>query len=197
MAKTDPRVDAYIDGAAEFAQPILAHLRAVVHRACPEVEETIKWGMPTFMYHGMLCGMAAFKQHVSFGFWKHSLVMGTGVARDGMGSFGKVAKSSELPAKSVLSGYIKKAMELNESGVKIARTTRKRPALPTPEDLTAALNKNRKALATFQAFSPTNQRDYIEWLIEAKRPDTRNKRLAQAIEWLAQGKPRNWKYLNC
>ena len=197
MVKIDPRVDAYIDNAAEFARPILAHLRTLVHRACPDVEETIKWGMPTFTYHGMLCGMAAFKQHVSFGFWKHSLVMGTGVPRDGMGSFGKVAKLSELPSKVALSGYIKKAMQLNVSDIKIPRGIRKRPPLATPADLSAALKKNRKALATFEGFSPTNRREYVEWISEAKRAETRTKRLVQAIEWLAEGKVRNWKYLNC
>ena len=197
MVQTDPRVDAYIDNAAEFARPILVHLRALVHRACPEVEETIKWGMPTFMYHGMLCGMAAFKQHVSFGFWKHALVLGAGVPRDGMGSFGKVTKLSELPSKAVLVGYIKKAMQLNASGIRIPRGTRKRPPLPTPADLAAALQKNRRALATFDGFSQSHRREYIEWISQAKREQTRTKRLAQAIEWLADGKVRNWKYLNC
>jgi uncharacterized protein YdeI (YjbR/CyaY-like superfamily) len=197
MAKTDPRVDAYIDAAAEFARPILEHLRALVHRACPDVEETIKWGMPAFMYLGMLCGMGAFKQHVSFGFWRHSQVLGADVPRDGMGSFGKVAKVSQLPARTVLSGYIRKAMQLNESGAKLARVARRRRALPTPVDLAAELKKNRKALATFEGFSASHRREYIEWITEAKRDETRRKRLEQAIDWMAQGKPRNWKYLNC
>ena len=197
MVKTDPRVDAYIDNAAEFARPILAYLRALVHRTCPDVEETLKWGMPTFMHHGMLCGMAAFKQHVSFGFWKHALVVGAGVPRDGMGSFGKVAKLAELPGKAALTGYIKKAMQLNEGGIKIPRGTRQRAPLATPADLATALKKNRKAFATFEGFSPTNRREYIEWIVEAKREQTRTKRLDQTIEWLAEGKVRNWKYLNC
>jgi len=197
MPKTDPRVDAYIDAAPDFAQPVLAHLRALVHRACPDVEETLKWRMPTFMYHGILCGMAAFKQHVSFGFWKHSLVIGEGIERDGMGSFGKVAKVSELPAKSELVAYVKRAMQLNESGAKVQRMPRQRAPLPVPADLMAALKKNRKAAAAFDAFSPSCQREYIEWITEAKREETRNKRLAQAVEWMAEGKVRNWKYLNC
>jgi len=197
MSKTDPRVDAYIAAAPDFAKPILAHLRAVVHRACPEVEETLKWRMPTFTYHGLLCGMAAFKQHVSFGFWKHALVMGEGVERVGMGSFGKVTNIAELPAKSELSAYIKKAMQLNESGVKAPRVPRKRAVLPVPAELTAALKTNRKAAATFAAFSPSCQREYIEWITEAKREETRSKRLAQAVDWMAEGKVRNWKYLNC
>jgi uncharacterized protein YdeI (YjbR/CyaY-like superfamily) len=197
MAKTDPRVDAYIDGAAEFAKPILRHLRSVVHQACPDVEETMKWSMPTFTYHGILCGMAAFKQHVSFGFWKHALVMGEGVPRDGMGSFGKVATVAELPTKSALATYVKKAMQLNADGVKGVRAVRKRPQLPVPPDLSAALKKNKKAAATFDGFSPSCRREYIEWIVEAKREETRSKRLTQAVEWMAEGKVRNWKYLNC
>jgi uncharacterized protein YdeI (YjbR/CyaY-like superfamily) len=197
MPKNDPRVDAYIDAAPDFAQPILVHLRTLVHRACPEAEETLKWRMPTFMYHGILCGMAAFKQHVSFGFWKHSLVIGEGVERDGMGSFGKVTKISELPAKSQLTAHVKKAMRLNESGAKAPRTPRQRAPLPVPTDLSTALKKNRKAAAAFAAFSPSCRREYIEWITEAKREETRGRRLAQAIEWISAGKVRNWKYLNC
>jgi len=197
MPKLDPRVDAYIDSAAEFARPVLAHVRALVHRTCPDVEETLKWRMPTFMYHGILCGMAAFKEHVSFGFWKHALVVGAGVPRDGMGSFGKLTRVADLPSKTVLAGYIKKAMQLNAGGVKIPRGARKRAPLAAPADLLAALRKNRRAQDTFDAFSATNRREYIEWLLEAKREQTRAKRLAQAVEWMAQGKVRNWKYLNC
>lgn len=197
MPKTDSRVDAYIDAAPDFAQPVLAHLRALVHRACPDVEETLKWRMPTFMYHGILCGMAAFKQHVSFGFWKHPLVIGEGVARDGMGSFGKITKISELPAKSELTAYVKKAMRLNESGTKPPRAPRHRAALPVPADLAAALKKNSKAATTFAGFSPSCRREYIEWITEAKRDETRSRRLAQAIGWMAEGKVRNWKYVNC
>jgi len=197
MPKTDPRVDAYIDAAPDFARPILVHLRTLVQRACPEVEETLKWRMPTFTHHGILCGMAAFKQHVSFGFWKHSLVIGQGVERDGMGSFGKVTKISELPTQGVLTAYIKKAMRLNESGVKAPRKLRPRAPLPMPMELSAALKKNDKAAAAFAAFSPSCRREYIEWIGEAKREETRSKRLAQALEWISAGKVRNWKYLNC
>ena len=201
MPTRDPRVDAYIDNAAGFAQPILKHIRETVHKNCPQVEETLKWRMPTFMYHGMLCGMAAFKQHCSFGFWKHDLVVGgkdpSESGPEGMGQFGKITQLSELPPAKTLAGYIRKAMQLNEQGVKAPRVVSKRSALAVPEDLAAALKKNRKAAATFEAFSPTNQRDYVEWLVEAKREETRSKRLAQAIEWMAEGKARNWKYMNC
>ena len=199
MATRDPRVDAYIAGTPDFARPILIHLRELVHRNCPQVEETLKWRMPTFMHHGMLAGMAAFRQHCSFGFWKHELVVGKELAGSpqGMGQFGKVTKISELPSASALAAYIKRAMKLNEEGVKAPRATPKKRALTMPPDLAAALKKNRRAAAAFAAFSPTNQREYIEWLVEAKRDETRARRLSQAIEWIAEGKPRNWKYMNC
>jgi uncharacterized protein YdeI (YjbR/CyaY-like superfamily) len=194
----DPRVDAYIDHAAAFAKPILEHLRALVHKTCPDVEETMKWSMPTFMHHGMLCGMAAFKQHCAFGFWKHKLVVGVERDDTAMGQFGHITKVSDLPASKVLAGYIKKAMQLNESGVKIPRArSAPRPAPKPPDDFAAALKKNKKAAAVYAAFSASAQREYVEWISEAKREDTRAKRLATAIEWIAEGKQRNWKYMNC
>jgi uncharacterized protein YdeI (YjbR/CyaY-like superfamily) len=201
MPSHDPRIDAYIARAAPFAQPILEKLRAIVHEACPDAGETMKWSMPCFMHAGgILCSMAAFKQHVSFGFWKHALVMGEGVERDGMGSFGKMASTRDLPPKKELLALVGKAARVNEQGVKTpgARkaATPKPPPL-APDDLAAALKKNKAAAATFKAFPPSHQREYIQWLTEAKREETRAKRLAQAVEWLAEGKPRNWKYMNC
>jgi uncharacterized protein YdeI (YjbR/CyaY-like superfamily) len=183
---------------ADFAKPIIDHLRELVHATCPPVEETIKWGMPTFMYHGMLCGIGAFKQHCTFGFWKHRLVVGTGRYDDAMGQFGCITKVGDLPPKRELAALIRKAMQLNEEGVKVPKTrARPRPAPKAPADLAAALKKNAKAAATYTAFSPTNKRDYVEWITEAKREETRSKRVAQAVEWIAEGKPRNWKYMNC
>ena len=195
----DPRIDAYIERAAPFAQPILRHVRAAVHEACPHVEETIKWGMPTFVHAGgILCGMAAFKQHASFGYWKHALVVGEGEPRDGMGSYGKMTSVEDLPAKKTLLAHIRKAMKLNEDGVKSpARKAAPKPPPETPADLAAALEKNKPAQAAFDAFPPGCKREYIDWIVEAKREDTRAKRLAQAVEWMAEGKRRNWKYENC
>ena len=180
-------------------------MRALVHQACPGVEETIKWGMPTFMHAGgILCGMAAFKQHASFGFWKHAMVVGEGERadekpRDGMGSYGKLTALDDLPTKKILLAHIRKAMKLNEDGVKVpaARKAAPRPAPETPADLLAAFKQDKAAQATFDAFPPSCKREYIEWIVEAKREDTRAKRLAQAVEWLAEGKRRNWKYENC
>jgi uncharacterized protein YdeI (YjbR/CyaY-like superfamily) len=201
-AHLDPRVDAYIENSAEFAQPILRRLRELVHQACPQVEETIKWKMPTFVHAGgIVCGMAAFKQHASFGFWKHALVVGEGTERDGFGSFGKVTSMKDLPAEKTLLAQIRKAMVLNEQGVKARPATRKTsaPKLPpeAPADLLAALKKNKKAQATYAAFPPSAQREYNDWVASAKREETRQSRVEQAIEWLAEGTRRNWKYENC
>lgn len=201
MATTDPRIDAYIANAADFARPILERARAIVHAACPQVEETIKWGMPTFLYAGgILCGMAAFKQHATFGFWKHALVMGEGAERDGMGSFGRMTSVRDLPPKKDLVPLIRKAMKLNEQGVRTQQARKPatpRPAPTVPADFAAALRANAAAKETFERFAPSHRREYIEWLEEAKREETRKKRLAQAVEWLAEGKQRNWKYMKC
>jgi hypothetical protein len=195
MVKRDKRVDAYIAKSADFAKPILSHLRDVVHEACPDCEETLKWSSPTFMHHGMLCGFAAFKQHIQFGFWKHDLLMPE-TPRDGMG-FGRITSMKDVPAKKQLVALIKKAMKLNEEGVTVPRMkSAPKAAIPMPADVKGALAKNKRASAAYVGFSPSHQREYLEWITEAKSPDTRARRLATAIEWLAEGKPRNWKYMS-
>ena len=200
MPTTDPRIDAYIAKSAEFARPILSYIREVVHLAIPDVEETVKWGSPHFMYTGMIGGLGAFKQQCAFGLWKAKLIPGVGGAADAeaaAGSFGRITSIRDLPPKKDLVRFLKEAARLNDEGVK-APAQRKakgpRPALPVPPELTAALAKNRKARTTFEAFSPSHQREYSEWIGEAKGEDTRTRRVAQAIEWLAEGKTRNWKY---
>jgi len=201
LGTRDSRVDAYIANSAGFARPILVHLREVIHAACPEVEETMKWSRPHFLYKGMLCGMSSFKNHCAFGFWNRSLVVGDGgdPAEEGMGQFGRIARLSELPTDAVLMGFIHEAMRLNEAGVKAPG--RPRPKTPrevvVPDDLAAALADHEAARATFDGFSPSHKREYIEWITEAKTQATRSRRLGTAIEWMAEGKPRNWKYLNC
>ena len=201
MPQHDPRIDEYIARQADFARPILEYLRAVVHEACPAVEETLKWSAPSFVHAGgILCGMAAFKQHASFGFWKHALVVGEGQAREGMGSYGKLTSIRDLPPKKQLLAHVRKAMKLNEQGVKtptVRRNTTPKPPAEAPADLAAALKKNARAKATFDAFPSGQKREYIEWLAEAKRDETRQKRLVQAVEWMAEGKRRNWKYESC
>ena len=195
----DPRIDAYIERAAPFAQPILRHVRALVHEACPTVEETIKWGMPTFVHAGaILCGMAAFKQHASFGFWKHALVVGEGEPRDGMGSYAKLVSLDDLPPKRTLLAHLRKAVALNEAGVKSpARKSVPKPPPEMPPELVAALAQAPAAKAAFDAFPPGCRREYIEWIAGAKRPETRARRVSEAVAWMAEGKRRNWKYENC
>jgi len=199
MPKTDPRVDAYIENAADFAKPILKHLRKLIHRACPEVEETIKWKFTSFMYKGILCGLASFKEHCTFGFWKHDLVVGkAGKGDEAMGSFGRLTKLSDLPSDSVIIGYIKKAMKLNDEGIKVPRPARAaKKELVVPDYFLAAVKKNRKALAAFENFSYSHKKEYVDWVTEAKREETRTERLATTVQWLSQGKSRNWKYANC
>ena len=198
MGTRDKRIDAYIATAQEFAKPILTRIRKTIHEACPDVAETIKWGMPAFDYKGPMCGMAAFKQHATFGFWKSSLVFDKGdrYARDpnGMAAFGKMTAVSDLPPKKVLAGYIKKAAALNDEGVKVERQRTPRQPLPVPPALAAALARNKRAKAAFDALPPSHRREYNEWIGEAKTDATRDKRVAQAIQWIADGKSRNWKY---
>ncbi len=198
MANRDKRVDAYIEKAAPFAQPILRHLRELVHEACPEVEEEIKWSFPNFSYKGMFCGMAAFKQHCAFNFWKGSLILGT-KEKDGMGGFGKVKSIDDLPPRKVLLGYLKEAKRLNDEGIakQKPKPSKTKKELVVPPYFLTAVKKNQKALAAFEAFSPSHKKEYVEWVTEAKTDETRDRRLATTVEWLAQGKSRNWKYERC
>ncbi len=200
MGTRDPRVDAYIAKSAPFARPVLTHLRELVHAACPEATETLKWSMPAFMYEGILCIMAAFKAHCTFGFWKGALIVDPAgqPARMAMGQFGRITGVADLPPKRVLAAYVKQAMRLNEGGVEPPpRPTKAKKPLRVPPALAAALKRNRAARATFDGFSPSNKREYVEWITEAKTEATRQRRLDTAMEWMAEGKARHWKYQNC
>jgi len=202
--KTDPRVDAYIRKAAPFAQPILAHLRAVVHAGCPEAVETMKWSRPFFDFNGPLCGIAAFKAHCVFMFWKGAdLVVPDAQKREeALGQFGRITSLADLPPKRELVALVKKAAALNAAGVSpswmAARrersAARKATPIVVPADLAAALAKNRKARATFDAFGPSHRREYVDWIEGAKRQATRDRRLAAAVEQMAAGKTQNWRY---
>lgn len=200
MPKKDPRIDAYIANSAEFAKPVLSHIREVVHKAWPEIEETIKWGMPFFQHNGPVCHMAAFKQHCAFGFWNGEAVVGRAQNETGeaMGHFGRVTRITDLGPEKKLIGYIRKAAELNEQGIKKERAPRSKQnaKLDVPEDLAKALNKSKKARETFDRFSYSQRKEYIEWITSAKRGETRAKRLATAIEWMSEGKPQNWRYMS-
>ena len=196
---TDPRIDSYIAAQAAFAKPILTHLRAAVHRACPAAEETLKWSMPTFTYKGkILCGMAAFKAHATFGFWGNAEVVEGKAVDTAMGQFGRLTSVANLPPEAELAVMIEKAAALIDSGAKAPRPVKPpKPELAMPADFAAALAASPAAQATYDGFAPSARRDYLEWVIDAKRDDTRAKRIAQAVEWLAEGKKRHWKYENC
>lgn len=200
MPATDARIDAYIEKSADFAQPILIHLRKLIHKACPDVSETMKWSMPSFEYKGILCGFAAFKQHCTFGFWKQSLMETDAFPKNktAMGSFGRIASVKDLPSDKVMIDLIHQAMELNEKGVKVPKKPTTGPKeLVVPDELTKVLSKNKKAKTVFDNFSYSQKKEYVEWITQAKTEPTRNKRLATTVEWLSEGKRRNWKYENC
>ena len=198
--KPDPRVDAYLAKAAPFAQPILRHLRQLVHRACPAAEEALKWGTPSFLYRGkILCFAAAFKAHAAFGFWGPAMkkIIAQDIPKDGRGLLGRITRLEDLPADKVLLGHIRTAMKLSDAGAPAKAKRKPKPALPVPLDLADALRRSKQAAAAWTDFSPSCRREYIEWITEAKRPETREQRLRTTIEWVAAGKKRNWKYENC
>jgi uncharacterized protein YdeI (YjbR/CyaY-like superfamily) len=200
MPTLDSRVDAYIQKSQPFAQPILHRLRALVHQACPQVVETIKWGFPVFEHKGIMCHMASFKQHCAFGFWKVPLMndpvlMEKALSEEAMGHLGKLCLAEDIPEEKVMIGWIKKAVELNEQGVKISqKPAANKPELPVPDALQEALETNEAALKVFENFAPSHRKEYIQWINEAKTEATRDKRVATAIEWISEGKQRNWKY---
>ena len=203
MASFDKRIDEYIAKSQPFAQPLLIKMRELVHKACPDVTETIKWGMPSFDYKGPLFGMAAFKQHCAGGFWKHKLIndpkgfldAGKNNGGQAMGNLGCMKTLKDLPPDKAMLDFLKQAVKLNDEGIKIVK---KKPApkkeLPVPKDLAALLNKNKKAKMIFDEFAPSHRREYIMWIEEAKTDETRSKRVATTVEWCAEGKSRNWKY---
>lgn len=206
MGTKDPRVDAYIEKSADFAKPILKRLRTLVHKGCPEASETIKWGVPAFEYKGPFCGMAAFKQHCVFGFWKAALLFDEsngGTSPESTLSWGapgrdpmaaRITSVDDLPSDATILKLIKRAVKLNDDGIKAPRKKTAKKPLPMPKDFAAALKKRKGAAASFDSFPPSHKREYIEWIIEAKRDETRRKRIATAVEWIAEGKQRNWKY---
>ena len=195
-------IDAYIAKAADFAKPILNHLRELVHATCPEAEEKMKWSFPHFDYKGeMMCSMAAFKQHAVFGFWKAALMkdpllLETAKSEVAMGHLGRITSLKDLPADKKIIGWIKEAMALNEKGIKLPAKTKstEKKEIMVPDYFEKVLAKSKKASATFNAFSYSHKKEYIEWITEAKTDETRNKRMAQAIEMMTEGKSRNWKY---
>lgn len=200
MGKRDARIDEYISKSADFAKPVLIHLRELVHKTCPDVEETMKWSFPHFDYKGMLCHMASFKQHCAFGFWKAELMkdkalMQNAKSESAMGHLGKITSLKDLPSDKKLISYIKEAMKLNDDGVKLPPRKKSETEITVPDYLIKALKKNKTAFKTFENFSPSHKKEYVEWITEAKTEETRNRRIITAIEWMTEGKSRNWKYM--
>ncbi|MEP6676459.1 MAG: YdeI/OmpD-associated family protein [Ferruginibacter sp.] len=204
MATNDQRIDAYIAKSADFAKPILIHIRKLVHAACPDVEETMKWSFPHFDYKGeMMCSMAAFKQHAVYGFWKAALMKDKSLVENAksevaMGHSGKLTSLKDLPSDKKMSAWIKEAMKLNDEGIKLpSRPKAVAGNVTAPDYFMAAMKKNKKAAANYEGLSNSCKKEYIEWITEAKTEPTRDKRMATAIEWISEGKTRNWKYKDC
>lgn len=199
MSNKDKRVDDYIAKSVDFAKPILNHLRKLIHEACPDVQETIKWGMPFFDYKGPLCNLASFKQHCAFGFWKAALMKDAKQMKENnkgsMGVLGKLTSLQDLLPDSQIKAWIKEAARLNTDGVKAPeKKVKEKKEIEMSESFKKALSKNKKAATTYESFSPSHKCEYLEWITEAKTEDTRNKRIDTAIEWLTEGKSRHWKY---
>jgi len=200
----DQRIDDYIEKAQPFAQPIMKKLRVLIHKACPEITETIKWGMPSFEYKGPMCGFASFKQHCTFGFWKTKLIKDpSGYLQDhkaaggeAMGNLGRMTSIKDLPPDKIMIDFIKQALILNEEGIKVKKAPAKpKKEIPVPSEFQAMLKKNKLARTIFEEFPPSHRREYLEWITEAKTEETRLKRMTTAVEWISEGKQRNWKYM--
>ncbi|MBK7376377.1 MAG: YdeI/OmpD-associated family protein [Chitinophagaceae bacterium] len=201
MAKKEKALDAYVAKSADFAKPILNHIRELVHKTCPEVEEKMKWSFPHFDHKGeMMCSMAAFKQHAVFGFWKAVLMKDPVLVENArsetaMGHLGRLTSVKDLPSDKKMIAWIKEAMKLNEQGIKVAKPKpAEKKELVVPDYFVKALNKNKKAKQVFDNFAYSHRKEYLQWITEAKTEETRNKRMATALEWIAEGKGRNWKY---
>lgn len=203
------QIDAYIADAPEFAQPILTHLRSLVHKASPEIEEDIKWRQPFFLHRGsLLCFMAAFKQHCSFGFWGGE--MGAVMKQDGRegedgakgsrGAFGRITSVADLPSNKEMMGYIKQAIAFTETAVdtpKSAKTRKPKPEVEPPAEFVLAMKQREGAAEAFATLSPSCRREYVNWILEAKRAETKERRIQTAVQWITEGKSLNWKYENC
>jgi len=198
MKNFNPEVDAYIKKAQPFAQPILAHVRSLMHKGCPELTETIKWGMPHFEYKGVISSMAAFKEHCVFGFWKQDLIPGMKQyikEKEAMGSWGRITTLKGIPPDKDIIEFVRVAAELNEKGIKSPKRAAKPVVVNMPDDFLKAIRANKKASGVYDNFSPSNKRDYADWISGAKNDETRKNRMKTAIEWMSEGKPRMWKYM--
>lgn len=204
MGKKEKAIDAYIAKSADFAKPIMKHIRELVHKTCPDVEEKMKWSFPHFDYKGeMMCSMAAFKQHMAFGFWKAALMkdpvlVANAKTEVAMGHLGRITSLKDLPSDKKMTAWIKEAMKLNDQGIKVSKpkpSEKEKKELVIPDYFTKALGKNKKAKQVFDNFAYSHKKEYMQWVTEAKTEETRNRRMATALEWIAEGKGRNWKYM--
>ncbi|WP_333596604.1 YdeI/OmpD-associated family protein [Chryseobacterium flavum] len=200
MEKHSIKVDEYIEKSPDFAKPILNYLRETIHEVCPDAEEAIKWQFPTFMYKGkILCSITSFKQYCSLGFWLHQEMstlkeLETTAEKSSMFSLGKITKMEDLPSRPQLKKAIREAMELTDMGVTMKRAAPSKTETVVPDYFKEILTQNKKALEIFEKSSPSFRKEYVNWISEAKTEATRNKRIEQALEWIAEGKGRNWKY---
>jgi len=200
MSPYNEKIDAYIAKSQPFAQPILEYIRELVHTTCPDVEEKIKWSMPFFDYKGkMMCHMAAFKQHCAFGFFQAALMdepmlIQNAESESAMGHLGRITSLKDLPPEKKLIGFIKKAMEITDDGKRLIKKAAPKTEYIVPSYITAAIKKNKKAFTTWEAFAPSHRKEYATWIDEAKTEATKEKRITQATEWIAEGKQRHWKY---
>ena len=198
MKHANPEIDEYIKNAQPFARPILVHIRALMHKGCPNLIETIKWGMPHFEHHGVISSMAAFKEHAVFGFWKQDLIPGMKQyikEKEAMGSWGRITSVEGIPPDAEIVEFVRVAAELNEKGIKSPKRQPKPVVVDMPADFLKAIKANKKALATYEQFSPSNKRDYADWINSAKSEETRDERMKTAVVWMSEGKPRMWKYM--
>ncbi len=195
---TDQRIDVYIDKSQEFAKEILIEIRRRIHEFCPNVVETMKWSFPNFIYKGkILCSMASFKNHCSFGFWLAALMQSSELKTGAMGVFGKMKSINDLPSIDIFKTMLFEAMELTDAGKTIPKATKNAIELIESPDLLKCLATNEKALSKYNSFPPSHKKEYNQWILEAKTEVTRQKRIAQAAEWISEGKGRNWKYEKC
>ena len=202
MDNKNPHIDLYIEKAAPFAQTVLRHLRQLVHKTCPEVVENVKWGMPSFEYKGLWCGFASFKEHCTFGFWKAGIMKDSQVllgkaSKAAMGNLGRITSMKDLPSDKIIIGWLKESMKLNDEGIKVPKdvTKHEKKVIITPKWFIEAVKKNKKAWTTFDNASQSFKKEYVQWVTEAKTDETKDKRLKQSIEWMVEGKHRNWKYM--
>lgn len=202
MVTKDPRIDAYIAKSQDFAKPVLNYFRGLVHKACPDAQETIKWGFPNFDYKGLYCAMASFKQHCAIVFYKATLMKDSKLtanakSESAMGHLGRITSLRDLPSEKKLISYLKEAAKLNDAGIKIPKKkpSAEKKVLVIPNFFSKELKKNKKAFEAFNNFSYSHKKEYLEYITEAKREETRNKRIASTIKFLASGKALNWKYM--